>query len=121
MSNATFSMGMKSYGNSPFVGGYKSWKSTTPPNEWKQGISLINIPPLTNNDSGNIFINAPFKPRPLKLYRRGRQFIHNTSGLPINVANNTNHYYPLSNTTNTTNINILTTFNQPGGLGVTRL
>ena len=70
MSSAFYPLGMNSYNNRLFQGGYKSWKGTGVFSN-PTGVTAGNIRPLTNNDPTN---NAPQKfglPRPIKHYRKG--------------------------------------------------
>jgi len=113
MSNATFGQGMRNGYNMPLVGGYISWK----PNYLVQGILPCNRPPLLNNDGGNIFKHPFGKSRPLKIYRKQRNFLSNTDGLPQNVANSINHFAsptnPIVSANSFGSITQLTVFNYP--------
>lgn len=87
MSTAFYPQGMRSfqsggYKNSTLPGQYISWKGTGPFSN-PVGTAPSHIRPLTNLDSGNVFLSGSFPsrtyfrtrvfiPRPIKHYRKGR-------------------------------------------------
>lgn len=87
MSTAFYPQGMRSMpsggrSNATLPSQYISWKGTGPLSN-PVGTAASHIRPLTNNDSGNIFLSGSFPsrtynntrvfiPRPLKQYRKGR-------------------------------------------------
>ena len=82
MSTAFYPLGMKTYNNHVPQGGYKTWKGTGALSN-PVGTVSSHIRPLTNNDSGNVFLSGSFPsrtysntrvflPRPIKHFRKGR-------------------------------------------------
>jgi len=71
MSSATYPLGMKTYNNHVFTGGYKTWKGTGIYSN-PTAITAGNIPPLTNKDYFNNTVYKHGSARPLKWsYRKG--------------------------------------------------
>jgi hypothetical protein len=103
MSTAFYPQGMRSfqsggYKNATLPGQYVSWKGSGPFSN-PIGTAPSHIRPLTNLDSGNVFLSGSFPsrtyfrkrdfiPRPIKHYRKGR-VIPSTPIEPVDPDNNT--------------------------------
>jgi hypothetical protein len=104
MSTAVYPQGMRSFQsggwrNATLPGHYISWKGTGPFSN-PVGTAPSHIRPLTNLDSGNVFLSGSFPsrtyvhtrvfiPRPLKQYRKGR-VIPSAPITPVDPTNNNN-------------------------------
>jgi len=104
MSTAVYPQGMRSFHsggwrNATLPGHYISWKGTGPFSN-PTGTAPSHIRPLTNLDSGNVFLSGSipsrtyshtrvFLPRPLKHYRKGR-VIPPAPIIPVEPTNNIN-------------------------------
>lgn len=105
MSTAFYPQGMRSfqsggYKNSTLPGQYISWKGTGPFSN-PIGTAPSHIRPLTNLDSGNVFLSGSFPsrtynktrvfiPRPMKHYRKGR-VIPSSPIIPVDPSNPVNY------------------------------
>jgi hypothetical protein len=104
MSTAVYPQGMRSFHsggwrNATLPGHYISWKGTGPFSN-PIGSAPSHIRPLTNLDSGNVFLSGSFPsrtygktrvfiPRPLKQYRKGR-VVPSAPIIPVDPTNNNN-------------------------------